>query len=178
MLDWIHEREVLPRRLEVPRELDEWGIQDALDEQRQIGLYNFFKGRVSSKFGDIQMSAYNADKSLDPVPSHYSSTCWWTAGLIKEVIYMSLNLWQHRNQFLHETETAQADVIDRTKALEDAAEWYDKKHQFPKEDQIHFHRSYAERYSDTTKQVRLWLQKIADLYENNQRRTLQAFFNS
>ena len=123
------------------------------------------------------MAAYNADDTLDQVPSHYSSA-WWSAGLIKELIYVSLNLWQHRNQFLHDTENAQTKLHERMSALEDAAEWYDKKHQFPKEDQIHFHKSYAERCSDTTKQVRLWLQKIADLYEYNQRRTLQAFFQA
>ena len=117
------------------------------------------------------MSAYNADESIDPVPSHYSSA-WWTAGLIKELIYVSLNMWQHRNRFLHDTESARAELTARTTALEEAAEWYDKKHQFPREDQIHFHRSYAERCSNTTKQVRLWLQKIADLYKYNQQRML------
>ena len=139
-------------------------------------LEQFFKGRIS-RFGNIKMSVYNADKSIDPLPSHYSSE-WWTAGLIKEVIYMSLNLWQHRNRFLHNTESTRAEIIDRTKALEEAAEWYNKKRQFPREDQVHFHRSYTERCSDTTKQVHLWLQKIADLYECNQRRTLQSFFTA
>ena len=175
--NWMHKVDVLPSRLEVPQELEDWGIHEALEDQKQIGWHNFFKGRISRKFGDIQMSAYNADTTLASVPAHYSST-WWTAGLIKELIYMSLHMWQHRNKFLHDTESARANIADRTKALEEAAEWYDKKHQFPRDDQIHFHRSYAERCSDTTKQVRLWLQKIADLYEYNQRRTLQAFFQT
>ena len=44
--------------------------------------------------------------------------------------------------------------------------------EFLLENQIHFHRSYVERCSDTTKQVRLWLQKITDLYEYHQQHML------
>ena len=61
---WLDEKPVLPERPEVPCELEEWGIFEALDEQKHIGWNNFFKGRVSSKFGDIQMAAHNADDTL------------------------------------------------------------------------------------------------------------------
>ena len=44
-------------------------------------------------------------------------------GLIKEMIYMNLNMWQHRNRSLHNNEVAQAEFTDRTNALNDAAEW-------------------------------------------------------
>ena len=100
--EWINNREVITTTLEVLSDLEEWGIYTALEEQQQIGWNNFFKGRISSKFRDIQMSTYNAEESIDPVPLHYSAM-WWTIGLIKEMIYMSLNLWQHRNRFLHDT---------------------------------------------------------------------------
>ena len=68
------------------------------------------------------MQAYRFDENLDPVQTHYSAT-WWTAGLIKEMIYMNLNMWQHRNRSLHNNEVAQAEITDRTNALKDAAEW-------------------------------------------------------
>ena len=81
---------------------------------------------------------------------------------------MSLSMWQHRNRSLHDTEAMQQEIQDRTEAIEEVAEWYKKKHQFPAQDQVHFHRSFVECCTDTTKQVRLWLQKITDLYTYNQ----------
>ena len=165
----------MPEDIEVPENLQEWGITNALEEQHRIGWGNFMKGRISTKFGQIQMEAYKTSDDDNHVPAHFSAT-WWTAGLIKELIYLSLNVWQQRNRFMHDTETMTQDIQDRTNALQEAEEWYDKKHMFPLEDQVHFHRSYLERCSDTTKQVRLWLQKISDLYDYNTQRTLQEFF--
>ena len=121
------------------------------------------------------MMAYKMDDKMEHIPPHYSAT-WWTAGLIKEIIYLSLNVWQQRNGFLHEQETMTQEAHDRTEALQEVAEWYDKKHMFPRCDQVHFHKTFLERCSDTTKQVRLWLQKISDLYDYNSQRTLQDFF--
>ena len=102
---WTNDKAVLPTRLEILSDLETWGIHAAHNEQqKKIGWNIFFKGRISRKCGDIQMSTYNADKSIDPVPPHYYSSAWLTAGLIKELIYISLNMWQHRNRFLHNTE--------------------------------------------------------------------------
>ena len=163
----------MPEDVEIPVELQDWGVQQAFEEQTKIGWHNFMKGRITSKFGTIQMKAYEKEDS--EIPAHFSAT-WWTAGLVKEVIYVGLNTWQQRNRFLHDKESMARDVSDRTEALEEMANWYDKKHMFPSTDQVHFHRSFVERCSDTTKQVRLWLQKISDLYEYNKQRTLVTFF--
>ena len=134
------------------------------------------KGRISQAFGRIQMKAYEKDDRMESsIPAHFSAT-WWTAGLIKEIIYLSLNAWQQRIRFLHEHETMTQEVCNRTEALQEVADWYDKKHMFPSADQVHFHRSFLGRCSNSTKQVCLWLQKILDLYEYNRQRTLQAFF--
>ena len=171
---WIDETEI-ETSFDTPPELQEWGIQDALTEQTQIGWNNFFKGCITKAFGNIQMKAYHADPHITQVPSHYSTT-WWTAGLIKEMIYMSLNVWQHRNRHLHDSQLVARELSERTDALKEAGEWYKMKHMFPLSDQVHFHRSYLENCTDTTKQVRLWLQKITDLYEYNKQSTLQSFF--
>ena len=85
-------------------------------------------------------------------------------------------MWQHRNAFLHDNKAAREELRNRTEALKEAPEWYNMKHTFPLEDQVHFHRMYVEQCSDTTKQVCMWLQKITDLYNYNSRRTLQSFF--
>ena len=81
-----------PTLWEVPDEQKEWGLVEAIEEQNMIGWNNFFKGRISKQFGVVQMEAYaNSDREI---PTHYSAT-WWTAGLIKQVLYFSLNMWQH-----------------------------------------------------------------------------------
>lgn len=48
--------------------------------------------------------------------------------------------------FLHNTECAGAELCERTTVSEEAPELYDKKHQFPTQDQI-FDRSYADQCS-------------------------------
>ena len=170
---WIDETEIETSFDTLP-ELQEWGIQDALTEQTQIGWNNFFKGCITKAFGNIQMKAYHADPHITQVPSHYSAI-WWTSRLIKEMIYLSLNVWQHRNRHLHNSQTAASELLERTDALKRKGIWYEMKHMFPLDDPIHFHQSYLERCMDTTKQIRLWLQKITDLYKYNKQRTLQAF---
>ena len=168
---WLKQQEI-PSVWDVPSNLQEWGLDQAIADQNTIGWSNFFKGRIAKQFGLTQMEAYRHD--LDEVPSHYSAT-WWTAGLIKQMIYFSLNMWQHRNTYLHETEATRQALQDRADTIQEAACWYDNSHKFPSTDQIHFQRTFLERCTDTTKQVRLWLQKISDLYEYNARRTLQDF---
>ena len=171
---WIDETE-LETTVDMPRELQVWGMQEALNEQHRIGWHSFIKGHITRSFGDIQMKAYHEDSHIEQVPSHYSAT-WWTAGLIKEMVYMSLNVWYHRNRHLHDTQSAAQEILDRNKALQEAGEWYEMKHLFPLCDQVHFHKSYLEQCTDTTTQARLWLQKITDLYKYNKQTTLQAFF--
>ena len=170
---WIDKMEVDANYI-TPQDLQDWGIHGALAEQTQIGWDNFFKGRITKIFGIIQMKAYHADSHITQVPSHYSAI-WWTSRLIKEMIYLSLNVWQHRHRHLHDSQTAASELLERTDALKRKGMWYEMKHMFPLDDQIHFHQSYLERCMDTTKQIRLWLQKITDLYKYNKQRTLQAF---
>ena len=92
------------------------------------------------------------------------------------MIYFSLNMWQHRNAYLHETEATWQALRDRADAIEEAAYWYENCHKLPSVDQVHFQRNFLEECTDTTKQVRLWLQKISDLYDYNAQRMLQDFF--
>ena len=158
---------------DVPTELQEWGLDQAIQERITLGWSNFFKGRIATQFGITQMAAYCHD--LDDIPLHYSAT-WWTAGLIKQMIYFSLNMCQHRKAYLHEIEATGQALQDGTNAIEEAAYWYKNSHTFPSADEVHFHRNFVERCTETTKQVRLWLQKNSDLYNFNTRRTLQDFF--
>ena len=155
---WIDNTE-MREDIEVPADLKEWGIHKAMAEQSQLGWKNSMKGQITSTCGIIQMKAYNSDDSFDLILAHYTAT-WWTTGLIKEILHLNLNMWQQRNRFLHKTVTMSQEIRDRKEALQEVEDWYNKKHMFPSIDQVHFHRSFTEQYSDTTKQVHIWLQKI------------------
>ena len=122
---WMDETEI-PSDIDVWSDLQEWGIYAAMEEQSKIGWNNFMKGQITPKFGVIQMKAYGKDDTLQQMPAHYSAT-WWTAGLIKEIIYLSLNVWQQRNKFLHDNETMSQAISDREEALAEVADWYEKK---------------------------------------------------
>ena len=139
---WISEQHTLRKDMGIPPDLEEWGIQDPLEEQQCTGWSNFLTDRITSKFGIIQMQAYHNDDTIKSIPAHYSGT-WWTAISIKEMIYMSLNLWQQRNRYLHDTEASQQELHDRRSTLQKVAEWYDLKHQLLATDQVHFYRSYT-----------------------------------
>ena len=99
--------------MEVPENLTEWGIHKALKKQYRIGWNNFMKGRISPDFSTV----YEQDDKMETIPNHFSAT-WWTAGLIKEIIYLSLNVGQRQNSFLHEHDTMTQEVRDCTEALQ------------------------------------------------------------
>jgi len=74
---------------EYPEDEDHAGITQALAEQKQIGWHNFFKGRISQTWTDIQQREYTKQSQHrintndEPLPKHYSGT-WWAANLIKK----------------------------------------------------------------------------------------------
>jgi len=90
-----------------PEDEDRAGLTQALAEQQQIGWHNFFKGRISQTWTAIEQSEYSRQSQHrihthdDPLPKHYPGN-WWAANLIKQVVFMSLNLWQIRTYALHD----------------------------------------------------------------------------
>ena len=111
----------------------------------------------------------------DEIPSHISAT-WWASEFIRQLLYFSLATWQHRNTYLHRSEEQQQQIQERIEAVEEMAHWYDKQHIFPWEDSLNFSKSFLERCTDTTAQIRLWLGKIVDIHKYNLRNTLHGYF--
>ena len=146
---------------------------EAIAEQNAIGWHNALKGRLSTIWGEIYMS--HVQDTTDEIPVHLSAK-WWTGELIRQILYFSLAIWQHRNDYLHHKEAAEERIRDRTEALTQMATWFDKAHLFPTEDKIHFARTYLDRCNDTTAQIRLWLGKIVDIHKYNLRTTLRGYF--
>ena len=76
-------------------------LEEAIFDQNQIGWGNAFKGRISTMWGDVQMD-HCRDKHADTdMPRHLSPT-WWASEFLRQLLYMSLNAWQHRNDYLHD----------------------------------------------------------------------------
>jgi hypothetical protein len=101
-------------------ELDEWNFEneeegdkddfyDLVRDQKAIGWHSLFLGRLSKKWHVIQNKYFSTFTEDDDLPDYKTAT-WWTAGLIQQLIYFSLNTWQIRNDFLHKdkVETAKS----------------------------------------------------------------------
>ena len=105
MREWLNEG-ILEIEWNFPEDADHEGFTQALAEQQQIGWNNFFKGRISKTWTETQQREYSRqsqhriDSNDEPLLKHYSGN-WWAANLIKQVVFMSLNLWQSRNDALH-----------------------------------------------------------------------------
>ena len=102
--EWL-EKGTLELHWNFPQDEDHAGLTQALVEQQQIGWHNFFNGRISQTWTAMQQSEYSKqsqhriNNNDDPLPKHYSGN-WWAANLIKQVVFLSLNLWQIRNDAL------------------------------------------------------------------------------
>ena len=117
--------------------LDRDMLEEAIYKQNQIGWGNVFKGQISTIWGDVQMQHYSKHFRDTELPQHLSAT-WWASGFMRQVIYMSLNAWQHRNDFLHDGGATEKKLAARQDAVETMAHWYNKQRQFPLVDQPHF----------------------------------------
>ena len=89
-------------------------ITDAIAEQNAIGWNNALKGRLSTIWGKIYMQ--HVQDTNDDIPVHLSAT-WWTGEVIRQILYFSLAIWQHRNDYLHNKEAAEDRINQHTEAL-------------------------------------------------------------
>ena len=148
-------------------------LETAILHQNMIGWDNAFKGRLAVEWGCVQMRYYKT-RYTDKIPAHLSAT-WWTSELSRQLLFFSLAIWQHRNTYLHDTLAQRRLIDDRRQAVEEMATWYERQNTFPLPDRHNFARTFLDRCSDTTKQIRLWLGKIDDIYEYNKQATIRRF---
>lgn len=65
-------------------------INQAIQAQSEIGWDQFFKGRISKKWGDIQQAYY--DRKWYKSSCHlknYHDRQWWTVYMIKQIVYLA-----------------------------------------------------------------------------------------
>ena len=188
MKAWLKDGTFLEIDWNFPEDDDHAGLTQALAEQQQIGWHNFFKGRISKTWTTIQQREYSRqsqhriDTNDEPLPKHYSGT-WWAANLIKQVVFMSLNLWQIRNDALH-ADKIMTDYNTQCRLLQtQTATWYDKENEFEGDVSKYFHRPYLERITDPNHLLQKWCVSIERLHTMNEHiretthsRDIRAFF--
>jgi hypothetical protein len=88
MSAWAYGTRSYPQRSTHPR------IQEALQDQDEIGWTNFLEGCVASEWTSVQDQYY---KSI----SSRKSGRQWTIALIKKLFDVAWDLWEHCNGFAH-----------------------------------------------------------------------------
>ena len=133
--------------LDISNERNYQTIMQAIEAQSEIGWDQFFKGRIALQWGDIQQKHYDYERSQ---PSHnlkkYHDRQWWTANIIKQIVYVALNAWQIRNDKLHEDKKKNKYNAERDELLNDVKKWYDCEGEFDDNDHYrYFSKSYIDR---------------------------------
>jgi len=133
-------------------------------------MAQFFKGRISQTWTAIQQSEYSKqnqrriNNTEDSLPKHYSGN-WWAANLIKQVVFMSLNMWQIRNDTLH-ADKLMADYNTQRRSLHIQTE-----HEFEQADSSKYlHRPYLERLTDPNHLLQAWCVTMERLHKLNEHR--------
>ena len=75
-------------------------LEQLVHDQKEIGWYSIFKGRICTMWKKIQSRHLGTMKDKEN-QSSYKNANWWAAGIIQQLIYYSLNVWQIRNDYLH-----------------------------------------------------------------------------
>ena len=70
------------------------GLKEAMEAQSRIGWDNFVRGRISKKFEEFQQRHYLAN-------NNQRSGFRWTVELIKKLMDVAWDMWDHRNGILH-----------------------------------------------------------------------------
>ena len=67
-------------------------LKKLVREQRAIGWTSLFKGRMCTMWKEIQGKYISHGIEEEQQPA-YKTAEWWTAGVIQQLIYFSLNTW-------------------------------------------------------------------------------------
>ena len=155
-----------------PTALDTWNfgnepnqaeLNTLVDDQKEIGWDNFFRGRMATGWSKIQSDHY---ATLDmPECQAYKTGSWWTSNLIRQVIYFSLNSWQIRNDVLHKDKVATEYKRERDELCARGRFWYRNASKLGKRMQKYFKRTTLEREKDSNQQIACWIDTLEAHYK-------------
>ena len=152
-----------------PERWDDEEIRETIRQQNDIGIREIFKGRLSKMFRKIQDDYY--DKLRDRIEetgvgklSKKFSGSWWVKGIIKQLIFYSLNLWQIRNEFAHEDDEEKKRNEELLKIKNEIIKWYRMRDEFDKETRHLFRVTLFERCMKDTRMNEAWLRTVRLAY--------------
>ena len=145
------------------KERHELKLKRLTRDQRAIGWTSIFKGRLCTMWKVIQgrhLAQYDED---DNIPK-YKTAEWWTAGLIQQLIYFSLNTWQIRNDHLHRDRTAREETIVRRELQDEMAVWYTRAAKLGPAFDKYIRMPLLQRKTQAVKQLRSWIETVKAQY--------------
>ena len=164
MADWI-KGDRMPR-INVREEEGGMRVQKAVDEQDEIGWDQFFKGRLSKEWQIIQDEEYQILSNKGEKVLRHQTGLWWTARMIRLIIYFALDEWQVRNDTLHETKDKTAREATRNRLKMIVTKMYDIHEQADHPAlRRYFKRPYLETITKPTTRLEHWLTAVITLYE-------------
>jgi hypothetical protein len=109
-------------------------IKQALKEQNEIGWINFYKGRMSIKWEQVQRNHYNKQKKKQSDPHIWATT------IITSMWQGFLQMWEDRNNDQHGRDQNKADVKERDTLLRKLKHLYVQKDILDPKDQRLYHK--------------------------------------
>jgi hypothetical protein len=123
-----------------------------LHEQRTIGWSQFFQGRVSSKWAQLQQEYY---KGFPPIKGRDGTS--WTHNILCHVFSQWFLLWDARNSDHHSRDTASQNLARRDQALRELDALYSLKDSVLHRDRSIFFDNIQDHYQKPTHAIRQWL---------------------
>ena len=142
-------------------------IRRAFQEQNEIGWTNFYKGRISTKWEQVQQSHYNRSKPKK------ADTNQWATAIISAMWQGFLLMWEDRNDDQHGRDSIEIAVKERELLLQKVHQLYNQKESIDPEDRRLYHKPAAQWEEETNKKIREWI-KIAEPLTKNIKRTTKT----
>lgn len=150
--DWSFDQEVYSRRL-----------YQLTTEQRAIGWDSLLKGRLSNQWQEIQRLHFRVLNKNDQLPL-YKTAEWWTAGLIQQLIYFTLNAWQIRNDYLHRDREMKERNRERQQLQEEMTVWHTRAARLGTLFNKYVRMPILQRKTHSSKQLRSWIETVKEQY--------------
>jgi hypothetical protein len=140
-------------------------LYNALKEQNAIGWTNFYKGRLSKKWQQIQHAQFHGKKGENADPQR------WATSLISAMWQGFLQMWEDQNNDQHGRDSNEATAKEREKLLQKTKQLYELKDKIDPEDRRLYHKPVAQWENETNRQIREWINLAEPLTKNHKKTT-------
>ena len=151
-------------------------IKKLIEDQNKIGWMNLFKGRLTKLFREVQDRYYREkNKKLEELGMRqlgkgYQASIW-IKGMIKQIVFYALNMWQLRNEVVHEGSDMKKLKKKRDETHRNIIKWYEKKDMMGKEFDYLYKEPLITRCLRSQRNNEAWLRTI-ELEYNRSRGTV------